>query len=177
MIYILIEDYNHDSEKTIFEVLPHIFPNYCTKSSKICYFKNTLGSPKIYIDGHESIKCSISHKNGIKIIVLSDTEIGVDIESKKIDTKLSHLFHTKEQKIIEDQNLSSLTPLWSLKEAAAKAIDLGFTFGINSVYINAIDDLVIQFTDSVNKKKYVGSYYLWYVNKFTIALVYAIKRR
>lgn len=141
---------------------------------EITYAKNSLNMPYAILDHCHLLHCSISHKDFVRIEVVSTNRVGIDLETKQIDDSRLYLFHKQEQ-IMKLKNESlSLTKLWTLKESAAKSIGLGFTYGINSVYITYLSDTDISFFDNVNYIRYRAKYVSFKVFEFTISIVYNV---
>ncbi|WP_259655601.1 4'-phosphopantetheinyl transferase family protein [Leuconostoc gelidum] len=168
----MIEDINENSERLILNEISLIYPDL----HDIKFFKDRFNKPHIFANGKEKIWCSISHKEILKLIVLSDSVIGIDVESKIIKSELSYLFHNAEQMLMNNHESISLTLMWTLKEAAAKSIGLGLTFGINSVYIYLIDKKCVEFISTKTGFQYMGRYYIFKVKKYIISIIYNVER-
>ncbi len=87
------------------------------------YGQNEFGKP--YFKKHPELHFSLSHTDGLAIVAVSDTEVGVDCERKDRDVPLSvakRFFSDKEV----NEYKGSLISLWVAKEAYSKLLGKPF---------------------------------------------------
>lgn len=177
MIYLIIEDVSIATEQIILDSLSNITCNkLMVDIYDVRYEHDQLGKPVVYINNAEILKCSIAHKDIIKVMALSNSEIGIDIESKQIKSHLTYLFHRNEQQLLAINSSLNLTKLWTLKEAASKSLGFGLNYGINSIYISNIKEDTIYFNNSVTDILYVAQYLSVQILEYTISLIYNVQR-
>jgi 4'-phosphopantetheinyl transferase len=142
-------------------------------------FYDQTGKP--YLKDKKHI--SISHSDQFATLVLSNTEVGVDIEKKyekiiRIASKFVHhteLLYLKEENNIE--NIQLLTAIWSAKEAVFKIINQkGISFK-NHIHVNKIDKDLKKTTAVVQ----LNEQNLWFAIDFieieNYVLAFAIKQK
>lgn len=80
---------------------------------------------------------SISHKDEVTVIVLSDSEVGVDIERiKKADMRILSRFLKEEADYISEADSDRrFFEIWTKKEAYLKFKGTGISGGLNSVNV------------------------------------------
>ncbi len=101
------------------------------------YTFNAYGKP--YFANAEDLHFSISHSGEYAMVVLSDKEIGCDIQQiKDINLSIADRFFTAEErkyvKCTED-----FFRIWTLKESFIKAIGKGLALPLNSFSIKGLD--------------------------------------
>ncbi len=101
------------------------------------YTFNAYGKP--YFANAEDLHFSISHSGEYAMVVLSDKEIGCDIQQiKNINLSIADRFFTAEErkyvKCTED-----FFRIWTLKESFIKAIGKGLALPLNSFSIKGLD--------------------------------------
>ena len=159
-------DYSHlKSDKRKKEFLAcRILLNIYNKDLKISYSEN--GSPNL--NNHQYI--SISHSGDLVCIIISDEEIGIDIEkisdkSLRLKEKFINPHHTK-------LNKEKSTLIWSIKESVFKFHEIGNVDFIKDISVpefvlNDRGEIDISFKNNTLKSYYlkVGNCYLAYVCK------------
>lgn len=110
------------------------------------YHKPYLKDSNIYFN--------ISHDKGTTVLVVSDKEIGVDIEylTYKEDV-IKHRFNKKEQLIIENSlnKEYDFTRIWVMKEAYVKCLGIGLEYGLKNVDTTKLSNQI----DILNKDTYL----------------------
>ncbi|PLT68481.1 hypothetical protein CDL26_16095 [Mediterraneibacter gnavus] len=111
------------------------------------------GKPYIY-GKNEYLKFNISHTDNAVICVISDDEIGVDIE--KVEPveyeKICRIFTIEEQtKIISSDSLTMFYEVFTKKEAYTKMLGLGLNMPFNA--FNVLDNM-----DDILKTLTIGDY-------------------
>jgi 4'-phosphopantetheinyl transferase len=111
---------------------------------EIAILADPSGAPRAYI-GHESatVSISLSHRDGIAVCAISQSMIplGCDLEliEARSDSFIADYFTEYEQTIIAqgrgDQRDQLVTTLWSAKESALKALQVGLRVDTGSVQI------------------------------------------
>ena len=141
-----------------------ILLNHFDENLKISYSKN--GSPNL--NNHQYI--SISHSGDLVCIIISEKEIGIDIEqisdkSLRLQKKFVNPHHTK-------LNKEKSTLIWCIKEAVFKFHKIGNVDFIKDISVpefilKDIGEMNISFKDNTLKSYYfkVGNCYLAYVCK------------
>lgn len=108
---------------TAFYLLNEYFKKY-KLNYKLKDIKYTLNG-KPYLDNN--LKFSISNKNDLVVVAISNHDIGVDIEEiKDYDKNILKYFYTKEEKK-QVTNLEEFYKIYTLKESYIKMKDLKIT--------------------------------------------------
>lgn len=111
--------------------------------------------PRAFIDGEE-ISVSFSHTNGVVSGAISrDYIVGLDMEStqREVHPRLAkRMAHPKENSSLYEQYPA--IQIWTLKEAALKAIGTGLRNPMNSVLLKQIEDsyFSVEFNDGRKAK-------------------------
>lgn len=111
--------------------------------------------PRAYIDGEE-ISVSFSHTNGaVSGAISRDYIVGLDMEStqREVHPRLAkRMAHPKESSSLYEE-LPAIQ-VWTLKEAALKAIGTGLRNPMNSVLLKQIEDsfFSVEFNDGRKAK-------------------------
>lgn len=111
--------------------------------------------PRAYIDGEE-ISVSFSHTNGaVSGAISREYIVGLDMEStqREVHPRLaSRMAHPQENPSLYDQYPA--IQIWTLKEAALKAIGTGLRTPMNSVLLKQIEDsyFSVEFNDGRKAK-------------------------
>ena len=138
--------------------------NYFNKDLKISYSKN--GSPNL--NNHQCI--SVSHSRDLVCIIISEKEIGIDIEqisekSLRLKEKFINSHHTK-------LNKEKSTLIWCIKEAVFKFHEIGNVDFIKDIFVPDFilkdsGEMDVKFKNNTLKSYYfkVGNFYLAYVCK------------
>lgn len=101
------------------------------------YTFNAYGKP--YFSNAEDLHFSISHSGEYAMVVLSDKEIGCDIQQiKNINLSIADRFFTAEEKKYV-KCTEDFFRIWTLKESFIKAIGKGLALPLNSFSIKGLD--------------------------------------
>lgn len=101
------------------------------------YTFNAYGKP--YFANAEDLHFSISHSGEYAMVVLSDKEIGCDIQQiKDINLSIADRFFTAEERKYV-KCTENFFRIWTLKESFIKAIGKGLALPLNSVSIKGLD--------------------------------------
>ncbi len=95
---------------------------------------NEYGKP--YLKNINNVYFNISNTSNINVCVVSDKEIGVDIESPKYVSGIFNMVFTKkEQEIVRmsDNKELDFIKIWTVKESYVKLLGVGISFGLKSV--------------------------------------------
>lgn len=98
--------------------------------------KNEEGKP--YIKGNP-IYFNISNKDNITVLLISDLECGVDIETITFNEKIMNKFYLKSEIDLINNSLNKeqeFTKIWVKKESYIKMIGKGLSFGIKNIDTN-----------------------------------------
>lgn len=120
---------------------------------KLGYHK--YGKP--YLIDHPDIHFNISHSVDMAICVISDKEIGCDIEKiRKYDPDIAlRCFSKKEMRYIEEGKDKdfAFTRIWTLKESFLKAIGTGLRDDMNEVSVVS-EDGKIEIEESISNREW-----------------------
>ena len=109
-------------------------------------FYNGYGKP--YLKGNR-LYFNISHCDNYIVLVISDKEVGVDIQKITFREKiLNHICTLKEKELIK--NAIDFTKLWVKKESYVKYLGKGISYGLKNV-----DTLKLN---NIKTKKYKNYY-------------------
>lgn len=115
---------------------------------------NEFGKP--YFKDRNDIKFNLSHSFDTSICVISQNEIGVDIEKKrKYNEKLSLKYFSKEENDYINKSINkdeSFTRIWTLKESFLKCIGQGLILNMNEISFLLNDNEIKIIQNIVNKK-------------------------
>lgn len=101
------------------------------------YTFNAYGKP--YFANAEDLHFSISHSGEYAMVVLSDKEIGCDIQQiKNINLSIADRFFTAEERKYV-KCTENFFRIWTLKESFIKAIGKGLALPLNSFSIKGLD--------------------------------------
>lgn len=101
------------------------------------YTFNAYGKP--YFANAEDLHFSISHSGEYAMVVLSDKEIGCDIQQiKDINLSIADRFFTAEERKYV-KCTENFFRIWTLKESFIKAIGKGLALPLNSFSIKGLD--------------------------------------
>lgn len=101
------------------------------------YTFNAYGKP--YFANAEDLHFSISHSGEYAMVVLSDKEIGCDIQQiKDINLSIADRFFTAEERKYV-KCTENFFRIWTLKESFIKAIGKGLALPLNSFTIKGLD--------------------------------------
>ena len=101
-----------------------------------CILKSPLGKPKL--KGADQIRISISHCQGAVAVILSDHEVGIDVERiRPYEKEAARRILTFEEKVLlekENRNQEILFFRYlTLKESYIKALGAGLTYPMKSI--------------------------------------------
>lgn len=116
--------------------------DFCGISPAEIVFKYTqTGKP--YIKGLP-VHFSISHSGDMAVCVVSDNEIGIDIEKiRDINPRICERFATKEETEYIRNFKNGLFEIWTLKEAYFKCIGTGLNKDIKNVSFDICENNII----------------------------------
>lgn len=123
--------------------------DYVLKENNISNYEiyyNKYGKPYL----NNGLYFNISHTKNIVVCVLSDKEIGIDIEYLRYsDNIVKKCFNQKEKEIIKNSNNKKeiFTIIWTIKESYVKLLGIGLEYGLINV-----DTLKLK--KSIDVKKY-----------------------
>jgi len=115
------------------------------------------GAPEVFLlNQRASVTISLSHRAGTAMcaIALSASSLGCDLETvePRIATFAADYFTLNEQALAErtfsEDRPLLVTLLWSAKEAALKALNVGLRLDTNSVEVSLVDALPLRAEDS-----------------------------
>ena len=104
---------------------------------------NKYGKP--YLKNINNIYFNISNTSNINVCVVSDQEIGVDIESPKYVSGIFNLvFTNKEKELVRMSNNKELDfiKIWTMKESYVKLLGVGISFGLKNVDTTKLTDKI-----------------------------------
>ncbi len=112
---------------------------------KIIY--NEYGKP--YLENNP-LYFNISHSGIYTALVISDAEVGIDIEKIHMPKNaLLHVCNEEEKRLIK--SVEDFTIMWVKKESYVKYLGIGISYGLKNVDTTKIKDFVL---------KKVGNYYI-----------------
>lgn len=118
-------------------LLDKALKKYGFSEKDMMYAFNAYGKP--YFANAEELHFSISHSGNYAMVVLSDKEIGCDIQQiKNINLSIADRFFTAEESEYVE-NTEDFFRLWTLKESFIKAVGKGLAMPLNSFTIRGLD--------------------------------------
>ena len=115
---------------------------------------------KPYIKDRDDIFFNLSHSEGIVMCVVSDGEVGCDVEKVRdinIDTAKRFFSPFEYEEIMKketyEERKDTFFRLWTLKESFLKATGMGLGLPLKSFSIDISED-IIKIEQKVNSKKY-----------------------
>lgn len=112
---------------------------------------NKFGKP--YIE-NKNVYFNISHDENKTAIVISDKEVGVDIEYLTYnEAVLKKAFNEKEIRKIKESTDSKyeFTKMWVMKEAYVKMLGVGLSYGLKNVDTTKLENKI----KIINKKEFL----------------------
>ena len=88
---------------------------------------------------------NISNSKNVSVCVISNREVGIDIQYKTYKESLKNkVFNNKEQELLDKsiEKESVFTKMWTIKESYVKMKGIGLSYGLNNV-------------DTLSLKKYI----------------------
>lgn len=115
---------------------------YGISKNQVIILKDEKGKP--YVEGKADIFVSLSHSKGTVMCVVSDKQIGIDVEKcaerrKSVESRVFTEFETTLINNAKDENKAFFT-LWTLKESYLKAIGTGFADNAKSIEFFSIEN-------------------------------------
>lgn len=110
-------------------------------------YYNEYGKP--YLDN--GLYFNISHSKNVIVCVISDREVGIDIEYLRYsDSVIRKCFNDKER-VVSLNNKEIFTIIWTIKESYVKLLGIGLEYGLNNVDSFSLRDNVIvkKFNDFI----------------------------
>lgn len=147
-------------------LLKEALKKYKIKEKNIILKTNEYGKP--YIENYENIYFNISHSNDYSILVISNKEVGCDIEKIKRINKfvIGKCFSKNEQDYIKNSfnKESTFIQIWTIKESYLKALGCGLNKEMSELdFVNKNE--IIQTYNNFKLKQYnLDDYYItiWY---------------
>lgn len=114
------------------ELLDYALKDYLNMTDYIIVY-NEFGKPSL-----KNNECyfNVSHSGPLSVCVVSDRQIGVDIEKIKYREKVvDKAFNEEERKILnESENKDTIfTTMWTIKESYVKMLGIGLSYGLKNV--------------------------------------------
>lgn len=103
---------------------------------------------------NEKIYFNISHSNGTIVLVISDKEIGVDVEYfvYKESVVRKYFTNNEQNEILNSTNkVYDFTRIWVMKEAFVKMKGIGISYGLINVYTTKIKEQI----ELIENEKYL----------------------
>ncbi len=104
---------------------------------------NDYGKP--YLKNNE-IYFNISHSHNVTVLVISDGEVGVDIEKVTMREKVIAKICTEEEKKLI-KSAEDFTLLWVKKESYVKYLGLGLAYNLHDVDTLKLEFITMQYED------------------------------
>lgn len=114
---------------------------------------------KPYLIGEDSVKFNLSHSEEQVMCVLSDQEVGCDVEKiRDTDYKIAKHFFAKEERdaldyAAGDEKKDLFFRIWTLKESFMKATGLGMGLSLKDFYFK-FDEKQVDVYQSLNEEQY-----------------------
>lgn len=105
-------------------------------------FYNEYGKP--YLDNN--LFFNMSHSNNITACIISDEEVGIDIEKIKYNEKVAkRVLNKEEMKILNNSNNKAemFTIFWTIKESYVKLLGVGIGYGLKRVDTTKLKEKII----------------------------------
>lgn len=113
---------------------------------------------KLFFENKKDIKFNLSHSKDTAIAVISNKEIGCDIEKlRKYDEKIAKKYFSKKENDFINLSINkdeSFTRVWTLKESFLKAIGVGLIQNMNEISIIP-NDIFIEIKQTIDDRKWV----------------------
>ena len=122
------------------ELLKKVLDEYKIKK-EIIY--NSYGKP--YLKNNE-LYFNISHSYEYTVLVISNKEVGVDIEKVTIRPKvMEKVFDEDEKKLIKSDE--DFTIMWVKKESYVKYLGIGLAYGLENVHTLSLNNVIVKKID------------------------------
>ena len=123
--------------------LKKAFNQYLSKKKihpleKVVIKNSQSGQP--YIEGYETLHCSIGHSYGLGVGAVAPFRIGIDVEKIRPhqDSLANYIAEPKELLLVENffnDQTDKITLVWTIKESVMKAMGIGFKISPKQVKI------------------------------------------
>lgn len=137
-------------------------------------YYDSIGKPHLK-DGK---KISITHSFTFSGIIISDTEVGIDIEMQRPKIlKIAHKFTPVEEYLTlanEDARIRKLTMVWCAKESIYKSFATKGVRFLNDIFVEDYRLEQLETRASVNFKGRVEDYQVWFKEFEGFTLGYAL---
>lgn len=147
-------------------LLKEALKKYKIKEKNIILKTNEYGKP--YIENYENIYFNISHSNDYSILVISNKEVGCDIEKIKRVNKfvIGKCFSKNEQYYIKNSfnKESTFIQIWTIKESYLKALGCGLNKEMNELDFVNKNEIIQTYNNFKLKQCNLDDYYItiWY---------------
>lgn len=105
---------------------------------------NKLGKPYLK---DKNIFFNISNKDNITVCVISNKEIGIDIEKKTYNFKVAKKVFNSRELTLLDQALDKekeFSRIWTMKESYSKFLGIGLSYGLENIDTTSLDNIDIK---------------------------------
>lgn len=153
-----IEKYKNDTQK-INEIISYTIPKIELAKKLKINAKDIIivrnGKNRPYYKDYKNYHYSISHSGSYVAFVLSEKNVGLDIEERQYRNMRALEYVANEKEISECKNFDDKFALWTFKEAYSKYIDKGLSRDL----INISRDNILELVQTI------------YINHLVITLV------
>lgn len=166
-----VSNMKSDLHKRGFLSVRHLLKEAGYSDADLYYTEN--GKPHLK-DGKN---ISITHSFIFSAIIVSDTEVGIDIEKCRDKIKkIQHKFVNFERGFInkEDDYIEQLTVIWGAKESLYKIYPYGGLTFKNDIDINSFTISNQKTTGYIKAKNWEKSYQIYFIPVENFILVYAL---
>jgi len=148
----------------------YLSKNKIDSLEKVVIKNSQSGQP--YIEGYETLHCSIGHSYGWGVGAVAPFRIGVDIEKIRPhqDSLTNYIAESDELTLVQNffnDQTDKITLIWTIKESVMKALGVGFKISPKQVkIIGRINEFFeVEVLDSIPSYWYVwpvdtGNYYI-----------------
>lgn len=136
-----IESYELEQDKKLCLLstllLDRALRKYGLNEKNMEYATNAYGKP--YFINTKELHFSISHSGDYAMVVMSDKEIGCDIQQiKDVDLRIADRFFTADEREYV-KNTDDFFRIWALKESLIKAVGKGLAMPLNSFTVEGLN--------------------------------------
>lgn len=136
-----IESYELEQDKKLCLLstllLNRALKKYGLNEKNMEYATNAYGKP--YFINAKELHFSISHSGDYAMVVMSDKEIGCDIQQiKDVNLRIADRFFTADEREYV-KNTDDFFRIWTLKESLIKAVGKGLAMPLNSFTVEGLN--------------------------------------